>query len=295
MVKRICLPILLSVILILSGCMVQIYPSRVVDNFSDSSNDLNGTLTLNGSTSMTKLCNALGEAFMEKYPGVLVSKSDTGSGAAVASVLEGTALIGDISRNLKSNEGRERFNEVTIALDGIAVIVNKSNPISNLGYDQVTKIFKKEITNWSEIGGEDRKITLIGREESSGTREGFEAVLGIRGNLCKYDAEYPESGDIVAKVGNDVSAIGYVSITATSDNIKLLKINQVEPTERNIISGAYRLQRPFIEIFLQNSDNKLIKAWFDFIGSDSGKEIIRKEKFVAVDIKIDGYDFPDES
>lgn len=246
----------------------------------DREKNLSGKITLNGSTSMARLVDSLGEEFSKYNPDIIIEKSDTGSGAAVSSVLSGISMIGNLSRPLRKNEAHEQLEEVLIALDGIALIVNKENPIDELSTENIVKVFKGKVLNWSELGGINSSITLIGREESSGTREGFEQALGLNNLHISYDVELPESGDIISKVSNDQSAIGYISTASISGNIKALKIDGIYPTSENIINGSYIVQRPFIQIFLKNSDNSLIKKWFSFICSDQAKEIIKKEKFI---------------
>ena len=283
MKKTLALLIMLTIFLsMFTGCKTEINPinSEAIDPISKAgqTSNLNGRLTLNGSTSMTKLCNSLAEAFMEENPGVTVEKSDTGSGSAINAVKKGTTLIGDLSRQVKDDE-KEDIEFKIIAIDAIAVIVNENNPVDNVSFEDLGKIFKGEITNWSELGGRNQKITLIGREESSGTREGFESIVGIKGESI-YHAEYPESGDIVSKVSSDDSAIGYCSLFSVFGNIKPLKINSVEIKEDNIKNGSYKIQRPFIQAYLKGEKNILIDSWFEFIKSDKGKTIIEREKLI---------------
>lgn len=247
---------------------------------------LSGTLTLNGSTSMTAVCNALGEAFMAKYDGVTVEKANTGSGSAVTAVNDGTALIGDLSRKVKDDEDPDgKFTKVTIALDGIAIAVNPENPVDALTSEQIEKIFAGEITNWSEVGGDDAEITVIGREEGSGTRDGFENIFGFgEDKKCAYAAEVQETGIVVSKVASDPSAIGYVSLASVNDEIKAVSVDGVEATEENVSNGTYVVQRPFVQIYTKGTDSELVKAWFDFLKSDEGQQIIADQKLVTVDI-----------
>lgn len=266
-----------------AGCEKLIYPIEVTSS-NNLSDNLSGRLTLNGSTSMTKLCNSLGESFMQRYPDIVVEKSDTGSGAAVKSVMEGTAILGDLSRELKESETNGSLTSVTIALDGIAVVVNSNNNIDNISKQTLIDIFTGKISKWSELGGKDAPIRLIGREASSGTRDGFESSLELTDNPPKYDAEYPETGDVVSKVGNDENAIGYCSLFSVSGNIKALKIDSVEINKATISDGSYPIQRPFIQIYNNNVKNSLVPVWFSFIGSEEGRAIIQKEKLVPVEI-----------
>lgn len=242
--------------------------------------ELEGKLTLNGSTSMAQVCQALGEAFENKNEGVKVEKSGAGSGDAPKAVLSGTALIGDLSRELKDSETPEEFTAVTIALDGIAVIVNSKNPVSALTKDQIAQIYSGEVTNWKELGGSDAAITVVGREENSGTRDGFESI--IKAEKYAYGITLPETGDVVAKVGNDQNAIGYVSLASVKgETIKALQVDGVDATEENVANGTYVLQRPFVQIYKKGSDSELIKAWFAFVESEEGQKIIADQGLVA--------------
>lgn len=251
------------------------------DSAAASVANLSGKLTLNGSTSMTKVCQALGEAFQAKYPGVTVEKSGTGSGDAAKAVSAGTALIGDLSRDLKSEEKPEDFEIVHIAIDGIAIAVNKSNPVNKLTSDQIAKIFTGEVTNWKQIGGKDQKITVLGREAASGTRDGFESIFKVS-KKCKYAAELSSTGEVVTKVGSDQGAIGYVSLDSVNDSVTAVDIDGVKATEENIINKTYKAQRPFIEIYKKGSDSDLIKAWFAFVKSDEGQAVVKKAGLVTV-------------
>lgn len=241
---------------------------------------ISGTLTLNGSTSMTQVCQALGEAFEAKYSGVKVEKSGTGSGAAVQAVESGNALIGDLSRALKADEHPENFESVQIATDGIAVAVNKDNPVRDLTREQVTEIFSGEITNWREVGGEDHAITVLGREANSGTRDGFESMF--KADSYAYAAELTSTGEVVSRIGSDASAIGYISLGSANNSVAACKIDGVEATEDNVKNGTYAASRPFLQIYKKGSDSELIAAWFDFVKSDEGQAVIRQAGVIPV-------------
>ena len=199
---------------------------------STAESSLSGKLTLNGSTSMATVCQALGEVFHEQNPGVTVEKSGTGSGDASKAVLAGTALIGDLSRELKDSENPDQFEVVQIATDGIAIAVHKDNPVSDLTQEQIAKIFTGEITNWSEVGGQDQAITVLGREASSGTRDGFEAIFGVEGE-AKYAAELTSTGEVLNRVASDPAAVGYISLASVSPSIKAVKVDGVVLTAEN--------------------------------------------------------------
>ena len=269
--------ILTLTMFLLQGCSNIISPSYI--NSPSSNHNLNGKLTLNGSTSMTRLCNSLAEEFSKLYPDIHVEKSDTGSGAAVGAVLSGNSLIGDLSRELNDEEKSDSINAITIAYDGIAVIVNKDNPINNLSYSELQDIFTKKITNWSQLSQKSQRITLVGREEASGTRDGFESALNIV-SKTKYDVQYQENGDIISKVTSDPSAIGYCSLFSVSGNVKAISVDNISPSDKTILSKEYKITRPFIEVYSKNKENELINLWFEFIKSDMGKDIIIKQGLV---------------
>ena len=238
--------------------------------------DLSGTISLAGSTSMEKLCEAMSESFMETYPGVTVTVEYTGSGAGLESLASGSVDIGNSSRHLKDEEVAGGAVENVVAIDGIAVIVDPANSVSDIPADKLAAIYKGEITNWSELGGNDEAIVVIGRESGSGTRDAFEELLEVQ-DACKYAQELDSTGGVKAKVAATPGAIGYVSLDVVDESIKAVAIDSVEPTEANIIAGDYLLSRPFVmatngEISAQND---LVKGWFDYISSDAGKDVIK--------------------
>lgn len=249
--------------------------------------DLSGKLTMTGSTSMAEVCNALGEAFHEKYPDVTVEKGGTGSGEAVPAVTQGTALLGDLSRALKDDENPDDFTAVTLCLDGIGVVVNKDSAVEDLTHEQIAKIFTGEITNWSEVGGEDAPITVVGREAASGTRDGFESIFDVK-EKAKYALELQETGLVVSKVASDKNAIGYVSLASVDEEkgIKAVKVDGTEATEENVANGTYTVQRPFVQIYKKGSTDPLIKAWFEFLASDEGQKIIADKGLVPQEIEV---------
>ena len=238
--------------------------------------ELSGTISLAGSTSMEKLCEAMSESFMETYPGVTVTVEYTGSGAGLESLASGSVDIGNSSRHLKDEEVAGGAVENVVAIDGIAVIVDPANSVSDIPAEKLAAIYKGEITNWSDLGGNDEAIVVIGRESGSGTRDAFEELLEVK-DACKYAQELDSTGGVKAKVAATPGAIGYVSLDVVDESIKAVAIDSVEPTEANIIAGDYLLSRPFVmatngEISAQND---LVKGWFDYISSDAGKDVIK--------------------
>ncbi len=243
---------------------------------SSSGSEVSGTLSLAGSTSMEKLCEALKESFMEENPNVTVTVEYTGSGAGIESVTAGSCDIGDSSRSLTDDEKANGIEENIVAIDGIAVITDKDNSVTELSSDDLKKIYTGEITNWNELGGNDEAIVVIGREAASGTRGAFEELLDIA-DQCKYAQELDSTGAVLAKVGSTPGAIGYVSLDVLDDTVTAMNLDGVEPTEENIVAGKYLLSRPFVMATKGKIDeqNDTVKAWFDYINSDAGQEVIK--------------------
>lgn len=251
---------------------------------AEAAADLSGSISMVGSTSMEKLANALSEAFMEKYPKVTVTAEFVGSGAGIEAVSNGTADIGNSSRNLKDEEKAKGVAENIVAIDGIAVVVDKANAVEDLTKQQLSDIYSGAVTNWKDVGGSDAPIVVIGREAGSGTRSAFEELLSLE-DACKYSNELDSTGAVMAKVASTPGSIGYVSLDVVDDSVKALKLEGAEPTEEAIKAGSYFLSRPFVmatkgEISQQN---ELVKAMFDFISSDEGTEIVRSVGLITVD------------
>ncbi|MGB4661832.1 MAG: phosphate ABC transporter substrate-binding protein [Mobilitalea sp.] len=250
---------------------------------SDSTN-FSGAITMAGSTSMEKLANAVAESFMIKYPKVTVTAEFTGSSAGIEAVTAGTADIGNASRNLKDSEKEAGVVENIVAIDGIAVIIDKTNTKTDITKEQLIQIYTGEVNNWSAIGGDDLPIVVVGRESGSGTRGAFEELLGIE-DLCKYSNEINSTGGVMAKISSTPGAIGYVSLDVVDDTVAAADIDSVAPTEENIKAGSYLLNRPFVmatkgEI---SEQSELIKAFFDYLSSEDGRALIKKMGLINVD------------
>lgn len=245
---------------------------------------LSGSVTMAGSTSMEKLANALAESFMAKNPGVTVNAEFTGSSAGVESVTAGSVDIGNSSRALKDSEKEAGVVENIVAIDGIAVVVDPANTVTGLTKQQLTDIYTGAVKNWSEVGGEDSVIIVVGREAGSGTRGAFEEILEVE-DACAYANELDSTGAVMAKVASTPGAIGYVSLDVIDESVTAVALDEVEPTVENIKSGSYFLSRPFVmatkgEIAQQS---EVVQAWFDYIASDEGKEVITAVGLITVD------------
>ena len=243
----------------------------------NDSKELSGTLSLAGSTSMEKLCEAMSESFMDVYPDVTVTVEYTGSGAGLESLASGSVDIGNASRHLKDGELSAGSVENVVAIDGIAVITDKKNTVTDISSEDLAKIYRGEIRTWSELGGKEEAIVVIGREAGSGTRDAFEELLGVK-DACAYAQELDSTGAVLAKVGSISGAIGYVSLDVVDDFVTAVSIDGIEPTEEKILAGKYLLSRPFVMATKGDltGQNELVKAWFDYISSDAGKQVIKK-------------------
>ncbi len=251
---------------------------------SEGEAKVEGSITMAGSTSMEKLANAACEAFMEKYPDTTVTAEFIGSGAGIESLLAGSADIGNSSRALKDSEKEAGAVENIVAIDGIAVVLDKENTVTDLTQEQLSDIYTGKITNWSELGGENQPIVVVGREAGSGTRGAFEEILGIEDG-CVYSNELDNTGAVMAKVASTKGAIGYVSLDVVDDTVTAAKLNGVEATSENIIAGNYFLSRPFVmatrgEISEQSD---LIQTWFEYLKSEEGVELIKNVGLIPVE------------
>ena len=247
-------------------------------NSSESGNSqLNGNITLNGSTSMNKLANALREGFMTANPGVTVNVEFTGSGTGIQAAIDGTTDIGNSSRALKEEEIQAGLVENIVAIDGIAVIVNKDVTVTDVTSEQLAKIYKGEIKNWSELGGKNEPIVVVGRESGSGTRGAFEELLEVE-DLCDYAQEIDSTGGVLSTVANTSGAIGYISLDVIDDSVTIMAINGVVASEENIVAGDYLLSRPFVMATKGaiSEQNELVQAFFTYIESEEGQSIIKQ-------------------
>ena len=247
-------------------------------NSSESGNSqLNGNITLNGSTSMNKLANALREGFMTANPGVTVNVEFTGSGTGIQAAIDGTTDIGNSSRALKEEEIQAGLVENIVAIDGIAVIVNKDVTVTDVTSEQLAKIYKGEIKNWSELGGKNEPIVVVGRESGSGTRGAFEELLEVE-DLCDYAQEIDSTGGVLSTVANTSGAIGYISLDVIDDSVTIMAIDGVVASEENIVAGDYMLSRPFVMATngTISEQNELVQAFFAYIESEEGQSIIKQ-------------------
>ena len=248
------------------------------DDTQTEETQLSGSVSTDGSTSMEEVIGALGEQF-QADTGVSVTYNPTGSGSGIEAVKNGSCDIGLSSRALKDEEKAAGLTETTVALDGIAIIVNAENPVTDLSIDQIAQIYTGAVTDWADMGGTAGTIAVIGRESGSGTRDGFEDIVKVK-DACQYDVTLNSTGAVVSKVMSDANAIGYVSYSAVSDEIKALKVGGVEINDDNIADKSYALQRPFVHAYLKNTDNELVQAYLQFLQTDEAQNIMKKDKLI---------------
>ena len=248
------------------------------DSNSDNADttELSGTVSTNGSTSMEKVIGSLSEAFMADNPNVSITYDATGSGTGIESASQGSCDLGLASRDLKDEE--TGLKAIPVALDGIAVVVNEKCGVEDLTLEQVSDIFTGKITNWKEFGGSDLEISCIGRENGSGTRDGFESITGTE-DACKLAQELTSTGAVLTAVASSENAIGYASLSAVEgqDGIKAVTIDGVACSEDTVLDGTYKIQRPFNLIVKEDAElSAQAQAFVDFATSSDENDLIRE-------------------
>ena len=242
--------------------------------------EVTGTVSTDGSTSMEKVIMSLGEAFQADNKGITVGYNPTGSG--ITAVSEGRCDIGLASRALKDDEKASGLKETVLALDGIAIIVNPENKVSDLSIEQIAKIYTGEITNWKDVGGDDAEIVLIGREAGSGTRDGFESITDTK-DACKYRQELTSTGDVITTVAGNPNAIGYASLASVKDTVKALSVGGVAPTEATVSDGTYAVQRPFVLVTKDGTElSAAAQKFFEYATSAAAADVISAAGAVPV-------------
>ena len=248
---------------------------------SGGDTELTGSVATDGSTSMKSVIGALGESFQNANSGVTFTYNPTGSGSGIQAVSEGRCDIGLASRSLKDDEKSSGLTETVLAYDGIAVVVSPENPVSDLTIEQIADIYTGKITNWSEVGGSDAEIVLIGREAGSGTRDGFESITGTE-EACQYRQELTSTGDVIATVSQNPNAIGYASLSAVKESVKALSVGGVVPSEDTVKDGSYLIQRPFVLVTKDGVTlSPAAQAFLDYALSADAAPIIAQAGAVA--------------
>lgn len=272
---------------VLAGCGAAAEPqtssSGTASTPSSSEAGLSGIVKTGGSTSMEKVCETLKQAFTQANPNVTVNIEYNGSGDGIKGAGSGTYDIGNSSRNLKDAE--TGLTAHILGIDGIAVIVNKANEkAADLTLEQLKGIYTGKITNWKDIGGAAKPIAIVSREEGSGTRDGFQGVVGYKSEELTKNAEIANStGNVITTVASNEDAIGYISVSELNDSVKALKIEGTEPTVDNIKSGVYKIQRNFVMVTKEGAElSAQAKAYLDFCFSSEAAAYISKAGLIPV-------------
>ena len=270
------------------GCMPSKEQTPSGTDVSDQNSALSGKIVVAGSTSVQPLSEELAAAFMERYPKVSVEVQGGGSSVGVKSAYQKICDIGAVSRELKEEEKGYGLKEYTIAKDGIAIVVHPANKVEDLTLEQIQKIFTGEIKSWKEVGGADKEIVVVSREEGSGTRGAFVEITKVERENAqgkKVDATtsnalvQPSTGAVKNTVANTPDAVGYISLGTMDETIRALKIEGAEATAKNCKSGEYKISRPF-NYLTNKEESELVKTYIDFVLNE-GQEIVSKE-FISI-------------
>ena len=243
-------------------------------NGDTATTTVSGTVNTNGSTSMEDVMGSLKEAFEAENPDVTIQYTGSGSGAGITGAQEGTCDIGLASRDLKEDE--TGVHQITVAKDGIAIIVNPENPVSDLTIEQIAALATGATANWADVGGNDAEVVFMGREAGSGTRDGFESITGTE-DACKYQNEYTSTGEVVAGVAANPNAIGYASLSAVEGDttVKVLTVGGVAPSEETVLDGTYEIQRNFNFIISDSTElSPAAQAFVDWATSTAASDLI---------------------
>lgn len=238
------------------------------------------TIEITGSTSVAPLMEALAAQYSSLNPNVTINVSGTGSGDGITGANTGVAELGMSSRNLRPAELGFGLDVLTIAVDAIAVVVHPSNPVRDLSIEQIRGIYTGQLTNWSQVGGEDLPISVVSREPGSGTRGAFEEAVNFVDRLVAGAIEFDGTGGVRAAVAGNRNAIGYFSLGSLSPEVVALSVNSVAATAQNVVNGSYVVARPFLVLYRQPNIHALTQGFLDWIMADG--QVIVSRNYVRV-------------
>ncbi|OAN13781.1 phosphate ABC transporter substrate-binding protein [Photobacterium jeanii] len=250
----------------------------------------NETISVVGSSSVTPLMEVFGETYSKANPSVFVEVQGPGSSAGIRAAKDGSADLGMSSRNLKDSEKSADLKEVVVARDGIAVVVHNSNPVKDLAKADITKIYKGEITNWKQVGGEDKPIVVVTRDTASGTRGAFEDIMGLKKKIndIKVSAISQRAqvasgnGQLKTTVANNPFAIGYISLGTVDNSLKAVSVDGHAPSVDTIKSGEYKVQRPFLVLYQATKIKSASKTFLDWTQTDEAQQLVTGKGYIAV-------------
>ena len=242
---------------------------------AQTTTELSGSVSTNGSTSMEKVIGVLSEQFMADHPNVKVTYDPTGSGTGIEAAKTGSTDIGLSSRALKEEETSDGLKGITVALDGIAIIVNADNPVEDMSVEQIAQLFTGEAKDWSAVGGNAGEVACIGREAGSGARDGFESITKTK-DFCVLSQELTSTGAVIEAVKSNPNAIGYASLSSVEgkEGIKAITVDGVGCSEATILDGSYQIQRPFVMVTNGRELSEAAQAFLDFATSADAKDLI---------------------
>lgn len=255
------------------------------DQTADDSSNLSGTVVITGSTSVDKILNDMIDEFQAMNPDVTINYTGTGSSAGIADTLAGSNDLGASSRELKDEEKKDNIKEVVFAHDGIAIITNPANPITDISIENLGKIYNGEITNWNQIGGNDAPIVVVSREGASGTRSAFEELVKLEdlGGLTDDTTVVEGNGNVQTSVAGNENAIGYVSFSFIDETVKALTVEGVEATADNAKAGTYPLSRPFLFVYDENNYTPETQAFVEYATSEEGQSYVEAHGGIRID------------
>ena len=282
--------------LIMSGLMIAMMGGALAgcgDSGSDASTGSAGssssngnkevTIAVSGSTSVGPLMEKVAKAYEAKNSNVSIEINQVGSSAGIKDTINGVAELGMSSRDLKDEEKASGVEGTAIAYDGIAVIVNPANKVTNLTLEQLKDVYTGKITNWKDLGGEDGQIVVVSREDGSGTRDAFQEIVGYKSEELVADATIADgSGNIKTTVSGNKNAIGFVSFSYVDNTVSAIEVNGVKPEEELAKSGEYKLSRPFLIVTKKDTLTDEGKKVIDYILSEEGQKIVEEDKLIKV-------------
>ncbi len=261
--------------LLLSGC---------VGTSADQNADNNKiTISMAGGTALVPIAKETAEQFIKSHPNVQIEVSGGGSGFGVKQAGEGLVDIGMAGRDLKSEE-KEKYPDLIvykIGIDGVAIVVNPSNPLNDLSKDQLKKIFAGEITNWKDVGGNDAPINIYTRDEMSGTRDTFWKQALDKGTITDKSVVVASNGEMKTKISTDENGIGYIFIGYVDKSVKAIKLDGIEPSQENVKKGIYTVYRP-LNLITNGEPDGIVKEYINYILSPDGQKIVKDKGFLPV-------------
>jgi len=275
--KKVAIGVLMvSIIAVLSAC------SSDQDGKSAATKKVEDTISISGSTSVGPLAEKLAYKYEENHD-VNIEINQIGSSAGITNTIKGVSEIGLSSRDLKPEEKESGLKETVIAYDGIVVVIHPSNKVGNLTTKQVKQIFTGKITNWNELGGDDKEIVVVSREDGSGSRDAFQEIVNYTsGELDKKSIIASGNGNIKTTVAMNEHAIGFISFEYIDDSISPVRIDGIKPTVENVLQQKYKLSRPFLFVHKEDQQSEAGQQFIDYILSSEGQAIVSESGAIPV-------------